>query len=130
MFLSMLSEPQKKAFLALAARYVAEDGLVGRAELAWMDGLKREMGMSQHRAGDEPPEALFPLFDSPSSQVIAMLEIIRLGYVDGEHSPAESAFVATMAQAFGISPELLHKADDWASRHAALTREAVDLIRG
>ena len=130
MFLSMLSEPQKKAFLALAARYVAEDGLVERKELGWMDGLKREMSMSQQRAGDEPPEELFPLFDSRSSQIIAILEIIRLGYVDGEHSPAESVFVAAMARAFRLSPDLLRDADAWASRHAALTREALELMRG
>jgi hypothetical protein len=131
MFLSMLNEAQKKAFLALAARYVAEDGLVERNEMGWMDGLKREMGMDQRtRAGDEAPEGMFPLFDSRSSQVIAMLEIIRLGYVDGEHSPAESAFVTRMAQAFGLPPELLHQVDGWAARHAALTREAVELMLG
>lgn len=129
MFLAMLNETQKKAFLALAAQYVTEDGLVQRGEMGWMDGLKREMGMSQRtKIGAEPPEELFPVFDGHTSKVIVMLEIIRLGYVDGDFSAAENAFVAKMAAAFGFSREFVLLLNNWAARHAALTREAVDLM--
>jgi len=98
MFLAMLNETQKKAFLSLAARFVAEDKLIGKGEMGWIDGLKREMGMGKKiKAGDEPPEDLFPVFDTHMSRVVATLEIIRLGYVDGVYSTAENAFVAKMA---------------------------------
>ncbi len=130
MFLAMLNETQKKAFLALAAQYVAEDGLVQRGELGWMDGLKREMGLGPNtRIGTEPPEELFPAFDSHTSRVIVMLEIMRLGYVDGDFSAAENTFVTKMAAAFGFSPEFVLLLNNWAARHAALTREAVDLMQ-
>ncbi len=129
MYLSMLNDTQKKAFLSLMARFVAEDGLVERGELGWLEGLKREMGMGREtKASDELPEDLFPLFDTHKSQVIASLETIRLGYVDGDYSPEEDRFVAKMVGAFGLSPELVLALEEWAARHAALTREAAELM--
>lgn len=129
MFLAMLNDKQKQAFIALAAHYVAEDGLVQRGELGWMDGLKREMGMGlRTKIGHEPPEELFPVFDSHTAKVIAMLEIIRLGYVDGDFSPGENTFAGKMASAFGFSKEFMLTLDNWAARHAKLTSEAVDLM--
>ncbi len=131
MFLTMLSETQKKAFLSLAARFVAEDGLVERGEMGWLEGLKREMGMGEGtRAGDELPEDLFPIFDTPTSQIIATLETIRLGYVDGDFCAAEDKFAAKMVLAFGLPEELVDALDGWAARHAKLTREAVELMLG
>jgi len=129
MFLAMLNESQRKAFLALAARFVSEDRHVERGEMGWLEGLKREMGMDRRtRASDELPEDLFPVFDTHTSRVIAALEIMRLGYVDGSYCTMEDAFVSRMANAFGFPQELLKALDEWAARHAALTREATELM--
>ena len=53
-----------------------------------------------------------------------MLELIGLGFADGEYRPVESALIGEIARAMGIRDDEIAAMESWVIRQVALSEEA------
>lgn len=131
MFLHHLTKPQKKAFLPLALEFIAVDQHRNSAELHLLDQMKREMGIPVGESTEPPAEPvdrkqLAKAFDDRRSRAVVLLELIGLGYADGEFTDREYAFIRDLAQAIGVSKGERLAMENWVVRQLELFREATE----
>jgi hypothetical protein len=63
--------------------------------------------------GDYTPEILVPQFESATSRVIALQELLRLSHIDGVFADGEKSAIIDVAAYMGVPLELLNKVDRW-----------------
>lgn len=121
MFLTALTEPQKRAFLALARDFVQVDQELSEQESSLLTALFAETRLP---ASAIDGEADLSVFDSRRSQVAVILELIGIGHADSEYGPEEAAFVQGVAERLGVGETELLEMENWVLRQTALAREA------
>lgn len=125
MFLSVLSDLQKMAFLDLADQAIRADGRIASEELALLETMKREMALPstvlpQGKGLSEAANA----FDTRASKVAALLELIGLGLADGHLRNTENDFLEKVVSIFGVSLQDFETMKQWVARQVALVSEA------
>lgn len=63
--------------------------------------------------GEVPIEELLPQFESPTSKLIALQELLRLAHLDGYFSGDEKAAIKDIAGQMGVPGDLLQKTEEW-----------------
>ncbi len=129
MFLHDLTEHQKRTFLILAKQFVLADSKLSSAEERHLESMQREVCAevpSDAKSYDK--KELLVSFDTSKSQISIILELITLGYIDGEFTEEENQFIHELASAFGISEDELGKYADWALKHYEVLCEGRELI--
>jgi len=123
-FLHLLKEQQKEAFLTLAQRLSMADGEDDPDELAALHDIKLQMNFAGNAdmsnvLGDLP---LAP-FESGRDQSIVLMELLMISYADDYLHQAEAALIGEIAAAFGVDQDRLNVMAEWAM-------DALDLKRG
>ncbi len=127
MFLQLLNEQQREAFLILASKVAISDGEDSAEELAAMESLKAEMDISHDVDIKKVLDGLdVSAFDTHQSRVIAALELLRLTYVDEYVHEAEVAEVRDVCIAMGFPEEWLSTMAEWASRFNEIDDENIE----
>ncbi|HIG39991.1 MAG TPA: hypothetical protein EYQ14_05545 [Gammaproteobacteria bacterium] len=125
MFLTSLTEEQKKAFFCLAHNVVVSDGDLTPDEEAMMEDMRREMDLD---SGFKPYylniDGIESIFTSKRSRSISMISLIRLAYADGAFEIEEQCFLKDLSTAFEISDDDFQLIDNWVRRLISLEREA------
>ena len=124
MFLTHLSEPEKRAFLKLARDLAALGGVVAE-ETEMLAAACREMQVQ--------PEAGLALtfvdacraFASPRSRKIAVMELMMLAKADGRVQQAESALILEVARVFALPDEDVAWSRRWAELALELYRSGI-----
>ncbi len=129
MFLNLLDNDEKLAFAELAERMIEADGLVIGREEASLAALKAEMGTPSEAIGGRTIEELAGVFKGWRSKVVALLELIGLGYTDTSFSIGEQSLVDQVAQTMGLSEKELASIEEWVQEHVSLVRRALILMR-
>lgn len=130
MWLSALSAKQREALLGLAHNVVVSDGLLDPAEEDMLDEFRREMEMNPAlEAQYLELEGIEAIFDSRKPRIIALLNLIRLSYVDGAFEIEEECLLKDLSRAFGVGDEEFLLLDNWARRLLSLEAEARYLMR-
>lgn len=131
MWLSSLTEQQRDALLGLAHDVVVSDGLLDPNEEDMMDEFKREMALKPDVISDYLElDGIGEIFDSRRARVVAILNLLRLSYVDGAFEIEEECLLKEVARAFDINDEDFVRMDDWVKRLLALEEEARAAMRG
>ena len=129
MFLHSLTDPQKRLFLILAKQFVLADSKITSAEKKHLESLQSEVRAKvPGDAESYDNKELLASFDTVKSQISVILELITLGYADGEFSEEENQFIHELATVFGISEEELDKYAHWAIKHYEVLSEGRVLI--
>ncbi len=129
MFLHDLTERQKRIFLILAKQFVLADSKFSPAEKRHLESMQREVCVEvPSDAESYDKKELLASFDTSKSQVSIILELITLGYIDGEFSEEENQFIHELASAFGMSEDELDKYADWALKHYEVLCEGKVLL--
>lgn len=63
--------------------------------------------------GDLPLEEILPQFESPTSKIIAVQELLRLAHLDDYFHDDEKATIREVAARLGVSDALLQKVETW-----------------
>jgi tellurite resistance protein len=125
MWLTSLTAAQRRVLLDLAHNVVVSDGLVDPNEEFMLDSFKREMELS---AKIEPSyldiNGVDRVFDTRRSRTIALLNLLRLSYVDGAFEIEEECFLKEVSRAFGVTDSEFMLLDNWVRRLVALEQEA------
>ena len=129
MWLSSLEPEQRKALLGLAHNVVVSDGLLDPNEEGMLDEFKREMELNPAEESEYLElEGIEQIFDSRKSRLIALLNLLRLSYVDGAFEIEEECLLREISEAFGVSDDEFMLLDNWVRRLLALENEARDLM--
>lgn len=106
MFLHILDDDQKRAFMALAGHMVTRDGRADSIEIEYLKRLMIESHLGRDlgaiaSSGDIDP-ALFP---ARPAQYAVIAELLILSVMDGSYDAGEAAFADGLVDAFGLSAE-------------------------
>jgi hypothetical protein len=129
MFLNLLENEEKKAFAVLAERMIQTDGIVVGSEAVAIAALKGEMGIASADAGDLSVEELAGVFASRRSKVVALLELIGLGYSDTSFHVTERSLVWTAAAGMGVTADELAHLEGWVQKYVELVRQGMVFMR-
>ena len=129
MWLSSLTDEQRDALLGLAHNVVVSDGLLDPNEEFMMDEFKREMAMNPNTQADyRELGGIENVFPTRQSQTIAVLNLLRLSYVDGAFEIEEECLLKEICSTLGIEDAEFLLLDNWVKRLTTLEQEARDLI--
>jgi hypothetical protein len=130
MFLNLLNDDEKRAFAALATEMIESDGIIVGREAATLGALRGEMGIS-----DAPGPAgvtvaeLAGVFTDHRSKMVALIELVGLGYSDTSFSGTERSLVSDVAREMGVGAEDLANIERWVQGHMEHIRSALALMR-
>ncbi len=125
MWLSSLTPRQRVALLGLAHNVVVSDGLLDPNEEGMLDEFKREMDLNpQTESQYLELSGVDQVFDTRRSQGIALLNLLRLSYVDGAFEIEEECLLQEISRAFGVPDSEFQLMDNWVRRLVALEEEA------
>ncbi|MDE0037118.1 MAG: TerB family tellurite resistance protein [Gammaproteobacteria bacterium] len=129
MWLKSLTDEQREALLGLAHNVVVSDGILDPNEEDMLDEFKREMALKPDVVSDYLElDGIGEIFDSRRARTVAVLNLLRLSYVDGAFEIEEECLLKEVARAFGISDADFALMDNWVRRLVGLEREARDLM--
>ena len=129
MWLKSLTNRQRDALLGLAHNVVVSDGILDPNEEDMLDEFKREMALNPDVVSDYLElDGIGEIFDSRRSRTVAVLNLLRLSYVDGAFEIEEECLLKEVARAFGINDDDFALMDNWVRRLVGLEQEARDLM--
>jgi len=125
MWLNALTDEQRRTLLGLAHNVVVSDGLLDPNEEFMLDAFKREMDLSPRIEADYVElDGIEKIFSTRRSRAIALLNLLRLSYVDGAFEVEEECLLKEVSRAFGLSEAEFQLLDNWVRRLVALEQEA------
>ena len=129
MWLSSLTDPQRRAFLGLAHNTVVSDGLLDPNEELMMEQFKREMALAEDGDPDYIDlEEIEGVFDSRRAQRIALVNLIHLSYADGAFEIEEQCLLRDLADRFGVEDVEFALLENWVKRLTRLEEEGKGLL--
>jgi len=128
MWLSSLSNEQRTALMGLAHNVVVSDGLLDPNEEGMLDEFKLEMELSQVDVEYLELSGIEEIFDSRKSRVVALVNLLRLGYADGAFEIEEECLLREVCKAFQLPDEEFLLLENWVRRLVALEDEARSLM--
>ncbi len=124
MFIDYLTEKQRSAFLILAKQLSLSDSELAPEEERLLKLMEREAGMQIPDAAESYDiTTLLPAFDSSKSKIATILELMLLGYIDGEYSAEENHFIHDLADVFGMAEDELDQYAHWALKQYEVLHE-------
>ena len=129
MWLSSLTSEQRQALMGLAHNVVVSDGLLDPNEEGMLDEFKREMELRESTEMEYLElSGIERVFDSRKSRVVALVNLLRLGYADGAFEIEEECLLREVCKAFQLPDEEFLLLDNWVRRLVALEDEARSLM--
>ncbi|TAE18026.1 MAG: hypothetical protein EAZ95_05415 [Bacteroidetes bacterium] len=118
MFLNLLKQEEKIAFLTLAKKIISIDSTISKQEMVLLNSMKRELELDDIDVQylDASIEEVCALFSNSKSKVSAIMELIGIGFVDGKFVLEEQNLIYQIADAMNISREETNMYIDWARR--------------
>jgi tellurite resistance protein len=129
MWLSSLTVEQRQALMGLAHNVVVSDGLLDPNE-EWMLGeFRREMELNPAEDVEYLElSGIEEIFDSRRSRVVALVNLLRLGYADGAFEIEEECLLREVCKAFQLPDDQFLLLENWVRRFVALEDEARALM--
>jgi tellurite resistance protein len=125
MWLSSLTAKQREALLGLAHNIAVSDGLLDPNEEMMLNDFKREMELNPATESQYLElGGVDEVFDSRRARAIAILNLLRLSYVDGAFEIEEECLLKEVSRAFGVADSEFRLMDNWVRRLVALEEEA------
>ncbi len=129
MWLSTLTEAQRKALMGLAHNVVVSDGLLDPNEECMLSEFRLEMSLSLSEEVEYLElDGIELIFDSRPSRIVALLNLLRLSYSDGAFEIEEECLLKEISAAFEVADEEFLLLDNWVRRLVGLEEEAQSLM--
>lgn len=129
MFLNMLDDDEKRAFVLLAERLIEADGIVVGSEAAALASLKAEMGVGDVVGQEASIEELAYTFKDRRSRVAALLELFGLAHSDSNFHMSEVSLIASVAYFMGFDDREIDVLESWVQEYVSLVRKALAIMR-
>jgi hypothetical protein len=129
MWLSNLSKDQHQALIRLAHNVIVSDGLLDPNEEGMFDLMKKEMGIENSEEVEYLSlDGIEKTFPDRKTRIIVLINLIRIGYVDGAFEIEEECLLRDLANSFDIELDEFELLDNWVKRLVGLEKEAQALF--
>ena len=129
MWLSNLSKDQHQALIRLAHNVIVSDGLLDPNEEGMFDLMKKEMGIENSEEVEYLSlDGIETTFPDRKARIIVLINLIRIGYVDGAFEIEEECLLRDLANSFDIELDEFELLDNWVKRLVGLEKEAQALF--
>ena len=129
MWLSNLSKDQHQALIRLAHNVIVSDGLLDPNEEGMFDLMKKEMGIENSEEVEYLSlDGIEMVFPDRKTRIIVLINLIRIGYVDGAFEIEEECLLRDLANSFDIELDEFELLDNWVKRLVGLEKEAQALF--
>ena len=129
MWLSNLNKDQHQALIRLAHNVIVSDGLLDPNEEGMFDLLKKEMGIENSQQVEYLSlDGIEKIFPDRKARIIVLINLIRIGYVDGAFEIEEECLLRDLANSFDIGLDEFELLDNWVKRLVGLEKEAQALF--
>ena len=129
MWLSNLNKDQHQALIRLAHNVIVSDGLLDPNEEGMFDLLKKEMGIENSQEVEYLSlDGIEKIFPDRKARIIVLINLIRIGYVDGAFEIEEECLLRDLANSFDIELDEFELLDNWVKRLVGLEKEAQALF--
>lgn len=130
MFLYMLKDREKEAFVALARLAAGSNCAVSDEEEIMIGQYCDEMGIAMPEDKGEDLKTVLGYYSGSDirTKKIVVLEIIGLLFSDGEYDEREQQFIDTVAEALGISRELVERFKNLTGIYLGVLSEMVQAV--
>ena len=129
MRLSNLNKDQHQALIRLAHNVIVSDGLLDPNEEGMFDLLKKEMGIENSQQVEYLSlDGIEKIFPDRKARIIVLINLIRIGYVDGAFEIEEECLLRDLANSFDIELDEFELLDNWVKRLVGLEKEAQALF--
>ena len=129
MWLSNLSKDQHQALIRLAHNVIVSDGLLDPNEEGMFDLMKKEMGIENSQEVEYLSlDGIETTFPDRKTRIIVLINLIRVGYVDGAFEIEEECLLRDLANSFDIELDEFELLDNWVKRLVGLEKEAQALF--
>ena len=129
MWLSNLSKDQHQALIRLAHNVIVSDGLLDPNEEGMFDLMKKEMGIENSEEVEYLSlDGIEKTFPDRKTRIIVLINLIRVGYVDGAFEIEEECLLRDLANSFDIELDEFELLDNWVKRLVGLEKEAQALF--
>ena len=109
MWLSNLSKDQHQALIRLAHNVIVSDGLLDPNEEGMFDLMKKEMGIENSEEVEYLSlDGIETIFPDRKTRIIVLINLIRIGYVDGAFEIEEECLLRDLANSFDIAVSYTH----------------------
>ncbi|MGE0322238.1 MAG: TerB family tellurite resistance protein [Polyangiaceae bacterium] len=132
MFIEALNHQERTALLATLAHLATLSGVVTEAETAFIAAVAKNLGVPSPNdirqfADRELTDLLAPIQRLEAKRV-ALMELVNLGYADGEYCQAERAGVRKIAAVLQVQEDTLKEIEKWVEDGVDWTRRGRDLL--
>jgi hypothetical protein len=128
MFLNLLTQDEKKAFLGLAYKVAMADNIYHEQEQAMMEYYEYESGMKLDSEKDSSVEELCSVFQSKTNKAYCMIELLSLAFSDSEFHQDEKKIIDEVSERLNIDDNFIKYTCDWIDRQNSLTAEISQYI--
>ena len=129
MWLTNLSKDQHQALIRLAHNVIVSDGLLDPNEEGMFDLMKKEMGIENSEEVEYLSlDGIETTFPDRKTRIIVLINLIRIGYVDGAFEIEEECLLRDLANSFDIELDEFELLDNWVKRLVGLEKEAQALF--
>jgi tellurite resistance protein len=129
MWLSTLSEQQRRAALRLAHNVVVSDGILDPNEEGMLDEFRREMALSDVAELEYLElDGIEKIFADRRSRMILLLNLCKLSYADGAFEIEEECLLREISKTFDFSDDDFSLVDNWVKRVCALEQEGIEMM--
>ena len=129
MWLSNLNKDQHQALIRLAHNVIVSDGLLDPNEEGMFDLMKKEMGIENSEEVEYLSlDGIETTFPDRKTRIIVLINLIRIGYVDGAFEIEEECLLRDLANSFDIGLDEFELLDNWVKRLVGLEKEAQALF--
>lgn len=127
MFIQNLDTKQQSALLYLAKEVIDADGQLHNSEEEILSILASQVDASVSPESVSLDE-MVTLFDTNTSQVSLLLELIGVAHADGDYHHEENALIQKYADAMNVSKKKLLQIEGWVSKQLSLSLEVQELL--
>jgi tellurite resistance protein len=129
MFISVLSESEKQAFLCLAHKVIASDGVIANSETAVFNGLASELRLTNLESSLSERES-YDVFSSSSEAIkrAVYIELLSLAIADGVFDASEKEYMKAILSKLGLPDSFAEKAGKWLSEYFSILKVGINLV--
>jgi len=131
MFLKDLTPDCQSSFLALAKLLAAADGILAPEELAMLDDVASEMGISSDSVSptEAELEVLCAAVHSPEVRAYMLMELASLAHIDDDFASEERQLLRAISDLWNIDTITLIRIEAWAETRVEMSREAAEIVQ-
>ncbi len=129
MYLGILTDPQRQAFICLAHSVIVSDGEFTESERRMLTEMRREMSLADDTEGYYVPiEGMAQTFETERSRMVALLALVMLSYADGAFDIEERCYLDDLRRELRVSDQTFSQIQSLARRAVSLEKEAQALL--